>query len=99
MIHYGNEHLSWEPHISAAVAKAHLQLAFLDRSLCSCPQPLQCTEKTYKTIVHPAIEYALPIWDPSSNREIGRLYTVQRHAAGVVTGTPENDISTVKDTY
>ena len=27
-----NEHLSWEPHIGATVAKAHPQLAFLDRT-------------------------------------------------------------------
>ena len=81
-----NEHLSWEPHISATAAKAHRQLAFLDRNLRSCPQTLR--ETAYKTIVRPAIEYASPIWDPSSNREIRRLDTVQRHAARLVTGNP-----------
>ena len=81
-----NKHLSWEPHISATVAKAHKQLAFLDRNLCFCLQSLR--ETAYKTIMRPAIGYASPIWDPSSDREIRRLDTVQRHAACFVTGNP-----------
>ena len=79
-----DEHLSWEPHICANVAKSHWQLASLGRNLRSCPQSLCKT--TYKTIACPAIEYASPIWHPSSDWEIRWLATVQRHAARFVTG-------------
>ena len=48
------EHLSWEPHISATIAKAQRQLAFLDRNLRSCSQSQR--ETAYKTIMRPAIE-------------------------------------------
>ena len=55
-------------------------------NLHSCPQLLW--ETAYKTIVRPAIEFASPIWDPSSDRDIRRLNAVQRHAARFVTGNP-----------
>ena len=54
--------LSWSPHISNTVSKAHSSLGFLRRNLRDCPEKLK--ETAYISLVRSVLEYAATIWDP-----------------------------------
>ena len=46
----------------------------------------EAKEQAYKTFVRPILEYAAPIWDPHTARNINAVEVVQRRAARFVTG-------------
>ena len=46
--------------------------------------------KTYFTMVRPINEYAAPVWNPYTQRNIGRIEMVQRRAARFVCGRYHN---------
>ena len=52
--------LDWGQHISEISAKATKTMGFLRRNLAIAPRHTK--EVAYKTLVHPKLEYAAPIW-------------------------------------
>ena len=71
--------LDWGQHISEISAKAAKTLGFLRRNLAFAPRHIK--EVAYKTLVHPKLEYAAPIWHPYHETQIGQVEKVQRTAA------------------
>ena len=56
-----NQHLSWEPLISAMISRAHCKLGFFVCNLRWHPWPLR--ETVYAMIVRAGIDFDFPIWD------------------------------------
>ena len=54
------------------------------RNLCKCPVTLKAT--AYISMVHSALEYASPIWDPYLRRDCDQLERMQRQAARFTCG-------------
>ena len=57
-------------------AKATKTLGFLRRNLTFAPRHTK--EVAYKTLVHPKLENAAPIWHPYHETQIGQMEKVQR---------------------
>ena len=57
-----SDDLDWGQHISEISSKATKTLGFLLRNLAFAPRHTK--EVAYKTLVHPKLEYAAPIWHP-----------------------------------
>ena len=74
--------VSWSPHISNTVSKAHSSLGFLRRNLRGCPEKLK--ETAYISLVRSVLEYAATIWDPHLSKDINAWQGVQRKAARFV---------------
>ena len=74
--------------------KANDTNAFLMRNIRSCPQEIKAT--CYKALVRPIVEYASPVWDPSTRQNINMLDGVQRKAARFVTGDHKRTSSVTK---
>ena len=74
--------LSWSPHISNTVSKAHSSLGFLRRNLRGCPEKLK--ETTYISLVRSVLEYAATIWDPRLSKHTNALQGVKKKAARFV---------------
>ena len=66
-------------HISDISSKATKNLGFLCRNLAFAPRSTK--EVAYKTLVHPKMEYAAPIWSPYCKTQIQQVEKVQRMAA------------------
>ena len=71
--------MDWGQHISEISSKATKTLGFLRRNLAFAPRSTK--EVAYKTLVRPKLEYAAPIWSPSSKLQINQVEKVQRTAA------------------
>ena len=74
-----NEDLSWSPHISAIVAKAHQRLGFIRRNLRG--SPFKSRETAYISLVRSHLDYCASIWDPHLKQDSNDLEKVQRKAA------------------
>ena len=74
-----SDDLDWGQHISEISSKATKTLGFLRRNLAFAPRHTK--EVAYKTLVHPKLEYAAPIWHPYHETQIGQVEKVQRTAA------------------
>ena len=74
--------LSWSPHISNTVSKAHSSLGFLRRNLRGCPKKLK--ETAYISLVRSVLEYTATIWEPHLSKDINALQRVQRKTARFV---------------
>lgn len=74
--------LSWGDHIEKTVNKSNRTLGFLRRNFRDCTHTVK--EATYKTMVRPIIEYASPVWDPTSQKYTSEIEKVQRRAARYV---------------
>ena len=73
------DNLDWGQHISEISAKATKTLGFLRRN--STFAPRHTKEVAYKTLVHPKLENAAPIWHHYHETQIGQMEKVQRTAA------------------
>ena len=78
------DNLTWNAHVDATAKKANNSLAFLRRSLASCPRDIKA--QSYQALVRPILEYASTSWDPHTKSNIQQLEAVQRRAARFVTG-------------
>ena len=92
--------LSWDTHIASTAKKARSTIGFLNRNLRGCSKSTK--EQVYNTYAKPILEYASPIWDPSTQKHVNALERVQRGAARFVTGnyrdyTPGSMTSILKD--
>ena len=65
-------------HISEITCKATKTLGFLRRNLALAPRHTK--EVAYKTLVHPQLEYAAPIWHPYNETQTAKLEKVQKTA-------------------
>ncbi|KAL8609842.1 hypothetical protein ACOMHN_020677 [Nucella lapillus] len=88
--------LNWESHITNIANKANSTLGFLRRNLKI--GSIAIKEMAYKTLVRPTLEYASPVWDPHTDKAIGKLEKVQRRADRWVTGR-HRQTSIVEDMY
>ena len=73
------EDIKWEPHINNIVNKANKTLGFLRRNLRVKSQ--QIKQQAYLSLVRPSLEFASPVWDPFTAKDINKLESVQRRAA------------------
>ena len=71
--------LSWTIHINNICKKANTTLGFLRRNVQHCPKEIRLT--AYLSLVRSILEYAAPIWDPSTQKDIDKIEKVQRQAA------------------
>ena len=74
-----SDDLDWGQHISEISSKATKTLGFLRRNLAFALRHTK--EVAYKTLVRPKLEYAVPIWHPYHETQIGQVEKVQRTAA------------------
>ena len=58
--------LKWNTHITNICTKANRTIAFLRRTLFSCPQGVK--EAAYKGMVRPVLEYGSSVWDPHTQK-------------------------------
>ena len=63
--------------------KANSNRAFLGRNFSNCSRRIK--EATYTTFVRSTVEYASPVWDPHTGKNVKRLEQVQRSCARYVT--------------
>ncbi|MCG8078976.1 MAG: hypothetical protein JAY75_22405, partial [Candidatus Thiodiazotropha taylori] len=87
-----HEKLLWNRQVDDVSKKANNSLAFLRRNVTSCPKDVKA--QCYKTLVHPILEYASPVWDPYTASNITQLEAVQRRAARFVMGDYRTTSST-----
>ena len=71
--------LDWGQRISEISAKATKTMGFLWRNLAFAPRHTK--EVAYKTLVHPKLEYAAPIWHPYHESQMRQVKNVQWTAA------------------
>ena len=76
--------LRWNTHVSNVCTKANRTLGFLRRNLYSCPQEVK--EAAYKGLVRPVLDYGISVRDPQGVVLQEELESVQKCAAGFVTG-------------
>lgn len=73
---YITSDLSWSKHLDTVLAKCHRELFFLRRALKLSTLTIRLL--AYKTLVRPALEYALIIWDPFTKTDVGKLESLQK---------------------
>lgn len=83
--------LRWNKQVDEVCAKANRTLAFLRRNLRIKSPKLKTL--AYFTLVRPIIEYAAPVWDPHTQRNIYKIEMVQRRAARFVCSRYHNTSS------
>ena len=71
--------LDWGQHISEISSKETKTMGFLPRNLAFASRHTK--EIVYKTLVRPQLEYAVPIWHPYHDTQIGQVEKVFRTAA------------------
>ena len=71
-----SDDLSWTPHISSIVTKAHQRLGFIRRNLRGSPYAYRAI--AYKSLVRSQLEYCCTIWDTDIKSEINSIERVQR---------------------
>ena len=71
--------MSWSPHISSVVHKAHQCLGFIHRNLRG--SPFKYREIAYQSLVRSQLEYCSTIWDPTLKCDQTKHEQIQRKAA------------------
>ena len=74
-----SDDLSWTPHISSIVSKAHQRLGFLRRNLRGSLYAYRAI--AYKSLVRSQLEYCCTIWDTDKKSDIDKVERVQRKSA------------------
>ena len=69
--------LSWSPHVEAVCIKARKLLGLVYRRFYGLVDT-SCMIEIYKSLIHPHLEYAAPVWAPHLTRDIANLEKVQR---------------------
>lgn len=77
-----SDDLSWSSHVQATVNKGNRTVGFLRRNFRECTTTVRAA--TYKAMVRPVLDYASPVWDPISQKDVTELEKVQRRAARYV---------------
>ena len=85
------QNMGWDSHINAICSKASKTLGFLRRNLKVSSRNIK--ERAYKAFVRPVLEYASSVWDPSTQKHIDKLESVQRRAARFVLNRYHNTSS------
>ena len=83
--------LRWNKHVDNICSKANTTLAFFRRNL--RVNSIQLKTMAYFSLVRPLVEYAAPIWDPYTERNIHKLEMIQRRAAKFVLNRHHNTSS------
>ena len=73
------DNLDWGKHVSEISYKATKTMGFLWCNLAFAPSHTK--EAAYKTLVHPQLDYATPIWHPYHETQIAQVGKGQRTAA------------------
>ena len=71
--------MSWSPHISSIVSKAHQRLGFIRQNLRG--SLFNCREIAYTSLVRSQLEYSSVIWNPTLKKGANSIEHVQRIAA------------------
>ena len=71
--------LSWNSHIDRITGNANCTLGFIRRNIRTKLPKVR--ETAYNTLVQTQLEYASPIWDPSSKNNMLQIDMIQRRAA------------------
>ena len=79
-----SDDLSWSEHVNTVAAKGNRTLGFLRRNFWKCPVPVKSS--MYVTLLRPILEYAAPVWSPSTQKDIKTLEKVQRAAVRFISG-------------
>ena len=78
-----DQHLSRNQHISNISNKANSVGGFLQcNNISSCSMSVK--ESCYMTMIRSVLEYASPVWSPSTEHNISKLQMVQRRATRFV---------------
>ena len=83
-----------QPYISQVNVKANQKLDFYKRNLKGSPQELK--RLAYITLARSGMEYASPVWDPSTSKDQDALERVQRRAARWITSSYDRTTSVTK---
>lgn len=83
--------LRWSKHIDGVTNKASRSIGFLRRNLKVNSRKIK--ETAYKSLVRPLVEYAAPVWDPHTAKDIKKVEMTQRRAARYVTNRHHNTSS------
>ena len=86
-----SQSLSWSIHISQVRVKANQKIGFIKRNLKGSPQELK--RLAYITLVRSGMEYASPVWDPSTSKDQDALERIQRRAARWITSSYDRTTS------
>ena len=86
--------LSWSNHISQVSVKANQKLGIIKRNLKGSPQELK--RLAYITLVRSGMEYASPVWEPSTSKDQDTLERVQMRAARWITSSYDRTTSVTK---
>ena len=68
--------LNWNHHIDEITSKANRTLGFVKRNVKT--QNEYVKELAYKTLVRPQVEYASSVWNPHTDKNIGKIEMLQR---------------------
>ena len=79
-----NNKLKWEDHISEVTAKASGILNLLRRTMWGCHRDAKT--RAYAALVHPILEYSVPVWAPHEQKHVDTMEKEQRRAARWVSG-------------
>ena len=71
--------MSWSPHISPIVHKAHQRLGFIRCNLRG--SPFKYREIACQSLVHSQLKYCATVWDPTLKCDITKLEQIQQKAA------------------
>ena len=70
--------LQWNSHVDKIAKKWNSTLAFVKRNLYACSEGTK--RAAYVSLVRPRLEYAIAVWDPYRQSEMGKLDPVQSRA-------------------
>lgn len=76
--------LSWDSHVAYTAKKARNTVSFLNRNLYGCSKVVK--SQAYTTYAKPILDYACPVWDPHTQKNVRALEKVHRAAARFVSG-------------
>ena len=82
--------LRWSKHVVRLCKKAIRTIGFLKRNANISSRSIK--EPAYKSLVRPQVEYASPVWDPSTHVDINRVEMVHRHTTGYVCNRFNNNV-------
>lgn len=85
------QNMNWDGHVNAVYNKANKTLGFLRRNLKISSRTIK--DRAYKAFVRPVLEYASSVWDPSAQKFVDKLESIQRRAARFVMNNYERTSS------
>ena len=77
--------LSWKTHVLTVAAKANKILGLLKHTFGRCSEAMITG---HKTMVHPIIEYACPVWNPHQQHLSDKLEKILRNVSRWILAVP-----------